>query len=97
MDVAKAIKSVAYNNKNAVIVVGVTVAAAVIAGGTAVYQHIKKSKQNAVAFSDLNEALAGYMSAIDEGDLNVEQLDKAIAAIDAVIERLGGGGSEGRD
>lgn len=94
MDVAKAIKSIARNNKNAVIVVGVTVAAAAIAGGTAVYQHIKKSKQNAVAFSDLNEALAGYMSAIDEGNLNVEQLDKAIAAIDAVIERLGGEGAK---
>lgn len=94
MDVAKAIKNIARNNKNAVIVVGVTVVAATIAGGAAAYQHIKKSRQNAVAFSDLNEALARYMSAIDEGNLNVEQLDKAIAAIDAVIERLGGEGAK---
>ena len=92
MDVAKAVKSIARNNKNAVIVVGVTVAAAAIAGGAAVYQHIRRSKQNAVAFSELNEALAGYMSAIDEGNLSVEKLDKAIAAIDAVIERIGGKG-----
>lgn len=89
MNVAKAVKSIARNNKNAVIVVGVTVAAVAIAGGAAVYQRIRKSKQNAVAFSELNEALASYMSAIDEGSLDVEKLDKAIAAIDAVIERIG--------
>lgn len=94
MDVAKAVENIARNNKNAVIVVGVTVVAAAITGGTAVYQRIKKSRQNAVAFSDLNEALTRYMSAIDEGNLNVEQLDKAIAAIDAVIERLGGEGAK---
>lgn len=45
--------------------IGVTVAATAIAGGAAVYQHIRKDKQNAVAFSELNEMLAGYMSAID--------------------------------
>lgn len=92
MDIAKTVKSIARNNKNAVIVVGVTVAAAAIAGGAAVYQHIRRSKQNSVAFSELNEALAGYMSAIDEGNLSMEKLDKAIAAIDAVIERIGGEG-----
>ena len=92
MDIAKAVKSIARNNKNAVIVVGFTVATAAIAGGAAVYQHIRRSKQNAVAFSEINEALAAYMSAIDEGSLSVEKLDKAIAAIDAVIERIGGEG-----
>lgn len=90
LSVAQAVKGIARNNKSAVIVVGVTVAAAAIAGGAAVYRHIKKSKQNAVAFSELNEALASYMSAIDEGALDVEKLDKAISAIDAVIGRLGG-------
>lgn len=93
MNLARAVKSIARNNKNAVIVVGVTVAAAAIAGGAAVYQHIRKSGQNAVAFSELNEALASYMSAIDEGSLDVEKLDKAIAAIDTVIERIGGKGA----
>ena len=93
MNVAKAVKNIACNNKNAVIVVGVAVAAAAIAGGAAVYQHIRKGKQNAVTFSELNEALAGYMSAIDEGTLDVEKLDRAITAIDAVIERIGGEGA----
>ena len=93
MNVAKAVKNIARNNKNAVIVVGVAVAAAAIAGGAAVYQHIRKGKQNAVTFSELNEALAGYMSAIDEGTLDVEKLDRAITAIDAVIERIGGEGA----
>src|SRR5699024_5060834 len=65
-----------------------------IAGGAAIYQHVKKSKQNAVAFSELNEALAGYMSAIDEGTLDVEKLDKAINAIDAVIKKIGGEGAK---
>ena len=90
LKVAQKVKSFAQNNKNTIIVIGVTAAAAAIAGGAAIYQHIKKSKQNAVAFSELNEALANYMSAIDEGTLDVERLDKAIAAIDAVIEGLGG-------
>ena len=94
MNVAKVVKNIARNNKNAVIVVGVTIAAAAIAGGAAVYQHIRKSKQNAVAFSELNEALAGYMSAIDEGTLDVEKLDNAIDAIDAVIKRIGGEGAK---
>ena len=94
INVAKAVKNIARNNKNAVIVVGVTVAAAAIAGGAAIYQHVKKSKQNAVAFSELNEALAGYMSAIDEGTLDVEKLDKAINAIDAVIKKIGREGAK---
>ena len=33
------------------------------------------------------------MSAIDEGTLDVEKLDRAITAIDAVIERIGGEGA----
>lgn len=89
INVAKAVKGIA-RNKNAVVVVGVTAAAVAIAGGAAVYQHIKKSRQNTVVFSDLNEALASYMSAIDRGSLDVEKLDQAISAIDAVIERFGG-------
>lgn len=92
MNVAKAVKNIVRSNKSAVVVVGVTVVAAAIAGGAAVYQHIKKNKQGAVVFSELNEALARYMSAIDEGTLNIEKLDNAIAAIDAVIEKLGGEG-----
>lgn len=92
MSVAKAVKNIVRSNKSAVVVVGVTVVAAAIAGGAAVYQHIKKNKRDAVAFSELNEALARYMSAIDEGTLNIEKLDNAIAAIDAVIEKLGGEG-----
>lgn len=68
--------------------IGVTVAATAIAGVAAVYQHIRKNKQNAVEFSELNKMLTGYMSAIDEDNLSVEKLGKAIAAIDTVIERI---------
>ena len=92
LNVAKTVKNAAHNNKNALIVAGVTVAAVAIAGGATFYRRFKKDRRNKIAFAELNEALAGYMSAIDEGTLDVEKLDKAINAIDTVIERLGGKG-----
>ena len=89
LNVAKSVKNATRNNKNALIVVGAAVAAVAIAGGTTIYRQLKKDRHNKIAFAELNEALAGYMSAIDEGTLDVEKLDKAINAIDTVIEKIG--------
>lgn len=90
--IAARVANFAKNNKNVVIVVGATAVAAAIAGSVALYQHVQRKNNEAVLFTDLNAALADYMDAIDKGELDADKLDRAIDAVEAIVDKLGGKG-----
>lgn len=90
MKIASRIGAFAKCNKNVVIFVGATAAAAAIAGGVALYQHVQKRNNEAVLFTDLNAALADYMDSVDKGELDSGKLDSAIEAIDGIVAKFGG-------
>lgn len=71
--------------RNPWVVVPVVVTAAT-AGGAGAYVAFRRRKERAALLNDYREALRAYLSALQEGRLDAETIDRLSHSLDAVVE-----------